>query len=258
MSTLEPPKYPVVHQLTGNFDKIAVIGDVHGCYEELMELLEKLRGSIRYPLKLVYLGDLIDKGPFPKKVVTEAAFQCSIGLASCVQGNHDLNHVLHFLKTQKGEKTNKNEEFLKTHGQLDYADFVWMAGLPAAIQWENFLFTHAGVIEGLMFNQPLKAFIRNRYVVEKNGKYEFTGIWKDEDGKWQHHPDAVQWADIYQGSFKIFYGHEPRKDIYINGNTIGLDTSCAYGHKLTAAIIDCKTKEITFEQVKAKKVYYNL
>jgi diadenosine tetraphosphatase ApaH/serine/threonine PP2A family protein phosphatase len=131
-----------------------------------------------------------------------------------------------------------------------------MAELPAAIKWENFIFTHAGVIPGLMFNQPLKGFIRNRYIEPRDGKWIFSASWQGEDGDWKHMPQAVHWSEAYNGNETIVYGHEPRKDIHTVNKTIGIDTGCCFNGKLSAMIIDKETKEYTFEQVQAKQVYH--
>jgi hypothetical protein len=110
-------------------------------------------------------------------------------------------------------------------------------------------------VPGLEFGLPLKGFLRIRYLEQKDGRYYAVGTWQDPDGTWRHSKDSIHWTEAYKGSLKVVYGHEPLQDVRIYNNTIGLDTSCVLGNRLTAMIIDTKTKDISFESVPAKRNY---
>lgn len=253
-------KYPIVKQLEGNYNKIIAIGDVHGCYNELEELLEKpvISSTIQKQDGLIiFLGDLIDRGPQSEKCFAKAMSLHLWGSGVYLLGNHEEKHVRYFNHKIKGGKNpmTANETFLKVHSEFKENDFELMKTLPTAAIWENFLFTHAGVIPGLMLNQPLKGFVRNRYIEPRDDKWVFSATWQDKDGNWKHMPGARHWTEAYNEKQTIIYGHEPENDIHWVNNTIGIDTGCVWGIKLTAIIIDCRTKEITFEQVKAKRDY---
>jgi diadenosine tetraphosphatase ApaH/serine/threonine PP2A family protein phosphatase len=257
---LELPKYPVVYRTQDKFDKIIAVGDVHGCYAELQELLLLTTQECLYDAKIcrIFLGDLIDRGPNSKDCINLVKSLTKTENSFCVLGNHELKHLQYQGHVIKGDKNmmQVNADFLKTHAELQEDDFDWMSTLPAAIQWENFLFTHAGVVPGLTLNQPLKGFVRNRYIEKKNDKWVASSTWQDSEGNWKHKEGAVYWADVYNGDTKIVYGHEPRKDICLINNTYGIDTSCALGGRLTAMIIDCETKEVTFSSVRSKQPYF--
>ena len=256
---LQLPKYPVVMQLDANYDKIVVIPDVHGCYDELMELLElpAVKSALAQEHALIFLGDLTDKGPESNKCVDFVHERYKSGKCFCVQSNHDSKYpryTQHKLRGGKNPMT-VSEAFVRIQEELTEDQLLWMSKLPAAILWQDFLFVHAGVIEGKMFNQPLQGFIRNRYLKFEDDHYHPVSTWKDSMGVWQHPKDAIHWTEAYKGDLRVVYGHEPLQDVKIYGNTFGIDTSAVFGNKLTAMIIDTKTRDITFESVPAKRSY---
>jgi protein phosphatase len=79
----------------GPFD---IIGDIHGCYDELIELLTKLgydltepsRVAAPFSRKVVFLGDLVDRGPKVVEVLALVRSMCQQGIALCIPGNHDM------------------------------------------------------------------------------------------------------------------------------------------------------------------------
>ena len=87
------PKYqPIVYLPTKCCERLIAIGDVHGCYEELGELWGLIKPTIRDCV--VFLGDLVDRGPYSNKVVGFVQFyQDRIKYVYSVLGNHDEKHV---------------------------------------------------------------------------------------------------------------------------------------------------------------------
>ena len=256
MLTLEEiqlPKYPVFEQLEGDYDHIIAIGDVHGCYDELMDLIEEpaiYDKLVEKKTALIYLGDLIDRGPWSSQVLgyVRRSAQDPQYNTFCVLGNHSECHLRYQQHVLKGgtNPMKKGEEFLKVHNSLTDDDFKWIAQNPAAIKWQDWIFTHAGIGPS-GFNMPLKGFIRTRYFEFKEdiNQWFSSRTWQNEQSVWCHNKNAVHWTEIYSGQEKVVYGHEPRENIYINGNTYGIDTGCYEGGKLSALILDCHTKEVT-------------
>ncbi|WP_353979208.1 metallophosphoesterase [Salinicola endophyticus] len=78
-------------------DGYDLIGDVHGCGRTLVRLLEKLGyretdGVYRHPRRrVVFLGDLIDRGPRIRLAVSVARRMVDAGEAHIVMGNHEYN-----------------------------------------------------------------------------------------------------------------------------------------------------------------------
>lgn len=268
IDSLKIPKYPSITEIkaTGN---IFVIGDVHGCVEELCELLSNIctyqvdcRQDYSKPGTIIFLGDLVDRGPESKEVVNLARSlqEDSPTQVYCLLGNHEETHVRYERHWRNGANPipmKKSQEFIETHMSLRPTDFDWMATLPTAIQWENFIFTHAGIIQGRGIRQETKGFLRNRFVQKTDDKYSPVGSWFDENlQKWCHPERSTHWSEIYSEPTKVVYGHENWPEVNIRGNSIGIDTSCCYGGKLTAMVINTETKDVSFLSVPARKVYY--
>lgn len=262
IDSLKIPKSPSITEIkaTGN---IFVIGDVHGCREELEGLLFEIGiyNKQNLDFTLIYLGDLLDRGPNSAWVVGHVRL-CQERFPShvyCLLGNHEETHVRYerHLRTGGTNPMKKDEAFINTHLSLRPTDFDWMATLPLAIQWENFIFTHAGVVQGRGIRQETKAFLRNRFVQKTEDKYSPVGSWFDENlQKWCHPEGSTHWSEVYNEPTKVVYGHENWPEVNIRGNSYGIDTSACYGGKLTAMVINTETKDVSFLSVPARKVYY--
>ncbi len=208
-----------------------VIGDVHGCLEELEELLEQVN-YISTKDRLIFVGDLINRGPYSFEVLKKIrSLQ-----AEAVMGNHELGFLQylsdpalaygHFpqLKSQLGD-------------QLDFWS-CWLQQLPLFIEEESFIVVHAGLAP----NQPpaeTPAHILTR-----------IRTW-DGVGQNLNNPEDPGWFELYHAPKLVLFGHWAKKGLVFRENAIGLDTGCVYGNKLTAVILP----ERTICQVSAKQTY---
>jgi hypothetical protein len=262
IDSLKIPKYPSITEIkaTGN---IFVIGDVHGCIDELWELFAKVKNyqNNDNDYTMIFLGDLLDRGPYSREVVSivRTLTEDFPDQYHCLLGNHEETHVRYERHLRTGGKNpmKKDEAFINTHLSLRPTDFDWMATLPTAIQWENFIFTHAGVIQGRGIRQETKGFLRNRFVQKMDDKYSPVGSWFDENlQKWCHPEGSLHWSEVYNEPTKIVYGHENWPEVNIRSNSIGIDTGAVYGGKLTAMVINAETKDVSFLSVPARKAYY--
>ncbi|CAE7331682.1 apaH [Symbiodinium natans] len=112
------------HSLQG---RVVVVGDVHGCADELAELLEVVSFN-RARDELVFVGDLIGKGPAPKAVVRLAR---RLG-AAAVQGNHEFN-LLSWRKRGAPLPDDQNvisARYAETVAELEEEDWAWLESLP--------------------------------------------------------------------------------------------------------------------------------
>ena len=238
-------------------NRLIAIGDIHGCLEELELLLNEL--NITNTDIVVFLGDLVDRGPSSGLVVEEIAELCKLGNYYCVQGNHDNKHVRYarheLIKLSNQAYTNPmhpNEAFLQAHSQLSNNNIIFLSSMPHAITIDNlYCFVHAGVTPSL-FKQNPQAFIRNRYFTEKESKltpaktYCINNQWYVPEG-------AKPWYSYYNHSFTTIYGHAVQLEPLIVGKTIGIDTGCCFGGKLTAVIF--QEGKYEFCCVPARKCY---
>ena len=265
LELFKQPKQVIVQELTIPIARLIAIGDTHGCIHELNELLSTI--NITGYDTLIMLGDLVDRGPDPEAVVQKIQELCKLGNVFCVQGNHDNKHVRYarheLLKVNNATYKNPmkpNEEFLSIHTKLSIDSLRFLASLPHAVVicdvFDNshrplYLFTHAGVTPGL-FKQDPQAFIRNRYLTNKNGHLVPTKTIKIGD-TWYVPEGALPWTHYYDYPFTTVYGHAVQNKPLVINNTIGIDTGCCFGGELTAIIINQGKYE--FCCVVAKKMY---
>jgi len=197
------------------------IGDVHGCYHELVELLE--RSGHRREDRVVMLGDLVNKGP---EVVRCLEFVWRSGF-ECLLGNHEAHFLLH---------ARSQPAYRAVWDRLDRELQRWLAGLPLYIDEPRFLAVHAGLRPGV----PLHLQSREDLLNIRECKTGRAG-----EG------ERAPWYDFYDGSKPVIYGHWARQGLRLGERTIGLDSGCVYGGKLSAWILETQT----LVQVDARRVY---
>ena len=223
-----------------------IVGDVHGCIDELNELL-KLLSYDKNKMKLILAGDLLDRGPDSVAVVRKARELN----AEATIGNHEVK----FLKWLKNPKP--IDEDKKHYELFSEEDIRYIKNMQPYYKLDNNSYViHAGMRPRIpIHKQNVNDLMFLRYTT-KDGK--FISIKKVLTlGK--EACDAVFWTELWTGDHNIVYGHNVHsmdniyKTDYDTGNSAyGIDTGCCFGGHLTAMIWE--TKEIV--QVKAKKVYY--
>jgi len=206
-----------------------VVGDVHGCYDELMNLLEKV--GIGDDDRIICVGDLITKGPKSKEVLelfmTDARF-------STVMGNHDLA----LRRKWNGEEVELKQAQKDTHKELKgekdaYASFF--NRMPFTIDLDTHLVVHAGLRPNVeLYSQTTGDMTRLRTL-----------------GADRESEEGTPWYHVYHGDKIVLFGHWPSPEPRRGRKAIGLDTGCVYGYNLTAYIIESDE----FVSVKAKRAY---
>lgn len=206
-----------------------VVGDIHGCYDELMELLEKI--GIGDDDRVFSVGDLITKGPKNKEVLelfmTDARF-------STVIGNHDLALRRKWNGENVDLKLAQKETHKELRGEKDaYASFF--NRMPFMIDLGTHLVVHAGVRPNVeLYSQTTRDMTLIRTL----------GADPESD-------EGTPWYHVYHGDKIILFGHWPAPEPRRGRKAIGIDTGCVYGYNLTAYIIE----DDDFVTVKAKKTY---
>ncbi len=212
------------------------IGDVHGCYDELMGLTQKI--GLKNEDELYFVGDLINKWPKSFEVVE---FIRNRPNTFSVMGNHEYFPLLDFGAFEKilshgehlteGRKTWIHSQYEKSRALRDLFEYhghrEWLLSLPHIIERDGFIVVHWGLHPeyGLKTPKEISTMIR-------------LHEWKP-------------WYDFYTGTKPIIYGHWAAEGLRIRQNTIGLDTGCCFGGALTAYCLE--TREIW--QIRANRVY---
>lgn len=240
-----------MRHLEGPFD---VIGDVHSCAEELIEMLSILGhaedGNViphaegRVP---VLLGDLTDRGPDSYRAIEIAMQITSIG-GHVILGNHDYK----LMRWLRGANVRVAAGLALTIEHLAETDQEWrnkvadwLDGLQTHLILDqgNLVVAHAGISEELQGRHTSGARSFALY-----GKPVDGGTTVDEEG----YPIAEDWAQNYAGKATVVHGHVVYPEPRIVNNVIAIDTGCVFGGKLTAL----RWPEREFVQVKAKKMYF--
>ncbi|WP_133272520.1 polynucleotide kinase-phosphatase [Hymenobacter radiodurans] len=271
------PLYSNRKHETGPFD---IIGDVHGCYDELVQLLDKLgyvveaepvvdvrdlgvrvtrrsgpaaeasgdaSGEDNKPMasssasfqdgaraeinsaerRVIFLGDLVDRGPASPQVLRLVMRMVQDGLALCVPGNHDIKLLRHL----GGKSVNVQHGFAETLEQLAAESDTFKSqvrqfldGLVShyVLDGGRLVVAHAGMREEMQGrgSGAVRAFA---LFGETTGEIDEFGL-----------PVRYNWAYEYRGRAMVVYGHTPVPEAEWLNNTIDIDTGCVFGGQLTA------------------------
>lgn len=194
--------------------KIFAVGDIHGCFQKLQALMDKL--TIRYDKdSLVFLGDYIDRGDSSFQVVDYLAdLKKRHSHIVFLKGNHEemfFNYLsgedeITFL-FNGGKQTLKGYTDANGNISVPQSHFDFFNSLQLYYETDDYVFVHAGLREGVPFEKQKPEdllWIRKSFI---DSNYDF--------GK------------------RIIFGHTPYAEVLIKDNKIGIDTGAVYGYKLT-------------------------
>ena len=180
------------------YTRVLAIGDVHGMYEKLIKLMDKIRFNPDEDL-LIFLGDYIDRGPDPGRCLQYifALQQQYPDVVVCLMGNHEVMMSSYFMQ-KRGSYNNLIVDYagswldnggLETLKQLDEMDegtkeelLQWVMNLPVKYQYQDYFFCHAGV------DPDVPLTVQN----------EFDMLWRRQ-----------QWWEQYKGEETLVVGHTP-------------------------------------------------
>ena len=233
-----------------------LIGDVHGCYDELTELLAKLgyspneSGVYAHPegRRVVFLGDLVDRGNKIVETVRLVMNMVAAGTALCVPGNHD----------DKLKRALQGKKVTVSHGLAD--SLAQINALPDD-ERDAFKREYIAFAEGLVSHAWLDggnlcaahAGMKEEYIGRASGRVREFALYGETTGESDEFglPVRYQWASDYRGKTSVVYGHTPVLEADWLNNTLNLDTGCVFGGKLSAL----RYPEREIVQVPARQTY---
>lgn len=209
--------------------RTVIVGDLHGCYDELRDLLERV--AFATDDRLVAVGDLIVKGERNREVldlfIAESRF-------SAVLGNHDRA----VLRALEGERVGLKPAQARCRDELNPARELYrsyLASLPLMLDLGEHLVVHAGVRPGVPLREQ-----------SADDLTELRTLGPDRTSR-----EGRAWYEAYDGEKIVLFGHWPASPPRRGPRAIGLDTGCVYGYTLTAYVVE----EDRFYSVPARRVY---
>ncbi|KAG2219004.1 hypothetical protein INT45_013767 [Circinella minor] len=246
-----------VHQLFA-------IGDVHGSIDELNELVNRIKYDYRKGDRIIFMGDLVDKGPDSVAVIRRAKELN----AWCVRGNQDdvtlrmwnylkQNNISPSIKSneimQEGsviDPINLSDSHIKIASNMTDEDYRYLNSCPKilGIPALNSLFVHGGVDPRKSLKNQVPYFVMNMRSVKEDGtptENRTKVNWADDWNRFQASRDLA----VKKPYSDVYYGHDSKLGLQLKAHTFGLDSGCVFGNQLTA--LELRSRKLT--QVFCKK-----
>lgn len=223
----------------GPFD---IIGDVHGCFDELLALLKTLgyevvpagespdgKFHVQPPQgrKLIFLGDLVDRGPRIPDVLRLVMDAVESGAALCVPGNHDMK----LMRKLRGKNVQIARGLADSLAQLEKEPSEFT---PRVVEFLDSLVSHYVLDDGklVVAHAGMKQEMQGR----GSGRVRDFALYGETTGETDEFglPVRYPWAQEYRGRAMVVYGHTPVQTPEWLNRTINIDTGCVFGGQLTA------------------------
>ena len=239
----EIERQPLWNNLKHEHGPFDIIGDVHGCFDELVDLLTNLGYSIEKQAngdgvpaytaqppegrKAIFLGDLVDRGPKIPEVLKLAMSMVAAGTALCVPGNHDVK----LMRKLRGK------DVQITHGLADSLEQMEKESPEFRDRVSKFidsLVSHYVLHDGklVVAHAGMKEEMQGR----GSGKVRDFAMYGETTGETDEFglPVRYNWAAEYRGKAMVVYGHTPVPNSDWLNRTINIDNGCVFGGRLTA------------------------
>ncbi len=257
VETVQVERQPLWVNRTDEQGPFDIIGDIHGCFDELVELLEELGYEISTQpngetvvqpsqgRKAIFVGDFVDRGPKVTEVLRLVMGMQKTGAAICVPGNHDVKLV----RALRGKNVNPTHGLAESLSQLEQESTEFKTQIA---EFLNDLVSHYVLDNGklVVAHAGMRAELQGR----ASGRVREFALYGETTGETDDFglPIRVDWADEYRGPGMVVYGHTPVAEPKWVNRTINIDTGCVFGGKLTA--LRYPEKELV--SVPARQTYY--
>jgi hypothetical protein len=215
-------------------NRTIVIGDLHGCQDEALELLDSLAVTVND--RVIFAGDLVDRGPKRRECVELAMRH------SCILGNHEEKH----LRIRRRQRKDVIPDHAETIRVLDERHFKYFESLPlyTRIPEANAVVVHAGVLPGIPVEQQPPSVLLHGQCIHPPAK----------DSKWPSKAPAGWkfWSNYWMGPERVIFGHTVLDRPLVSPWAVGIDTGGVHGGALTAVVLP----EWKIVSVPARKNYW--
>ncbi|KAF1334057.1 hypothetical protein FI667_g2109, partial [Globisporangium splendens] len=247
--------------------RVVVVGDVHACCEELLELLRECAFDATNDT-LVLVGDLVNKGPQPLEVVRFARERKAL----CVRGNHDDAALNAYYAWQANGCVPGSTGSYSYVEQFTPEDVDFLEQLPFTITLpnQNAIVVHAGLVPGVPLSaQQPRHMYKMRYLHQVPADHETATVEEGSSSTWVASEmklagldgEQTQWATQWQGPLHVYFGHDAVPGLQPMAETLcvhylpllpdqqeafatGLDTGCCYGRQLSGCILPVAAKRM--------------
>lgn len=204
---------------------------MHGCFDELERLLDEAGWTATD--RLVFVGDLVAKGPKSREVVRFAREARALG----VLGNHDA----HVLKAREGNREALKGTHLEVADSLTEADWRYLELLPTWLDFPelNTLVVHGGLLPNVPLTEQPRHLLLNLRSIGDDGRGSTRAL------------EGRPWASLWPGPRFVVFGHDALRKLQRHPHALGLDTGCVYGGQLTGVWLP----ERRLVQVSAARAY---
>lgn len=188
-----------------------VIGDLHGCYDEALVLLDRL--AVTDTDRVIFAGDLVDRGPKPRECVELAMRH------ECVLGNHEEKHLL------------SSSHHPETREKLAAEHYAYFEKLPTFIRLPQFgaVVVHAGVMPNVAIESQDPYHLLHAQCVRPPEKKSY----------WPSKAPSTHtfWTNHWRGPERVIFGHTVLDAPLVTEHAVGIDTGCVFGGPLTAVVL---------------------
>jgi len=213
---------------------LIIYGDIHGCYDSLISLREKINPN-QDDIE-VCVGDIITKGENSIKIL-DYLIEHNI---KSVLGNHE-DKIIRYLKHTQSKKKNPivlDEDEQTIVNNLKMQHIKYLQSMPLFLRFNDITILHGGVLNHFDLENVSKRereqILRLRYI-DNNGNFVSYG---------KENEQSIAWSEKYDGKLGfIIYGHQWRPEIKVDKYAIGIDTGCVYGNRLSAIVFDGFVKD---------------
>lgn len=198
-----------------------IIGDVHGCADEVLDLFAKV--GLTKEDEVIFVGDLVDRGPKSREAI-EIAME-----HDAVLGNHEEKHLAVLNGTYPEKMLAPHHH--ATRAQLDTEHFAWMKNLPLSIELPEYgaAVVHAGVLPGIRITDQQKHILLHAQHILPPGDKTY---WPSRA------PAGFRfWTSFWTGPPRVIFGHSALSQPMVSEWAVGIDTGCVFGRSLTAVIL---------------------